>query len=245
MGSVRRRGGRIRVDLEPEETALLFAMTADVLDLLSDDVDADDPVESGVAAGADAAGSDSESADVEGSDSESAEVEGAEVGGPDGEASMADLLDATTATVDPPTDPVLRRLLPAAYRDDEEAAREFRRLTDSDLRATKRAALAGIVADISNGIEAAGDVPVRGAGTVPGTVGPPGVRLILDDPSAMSWLRALTDVRLTLGTRIGVTEDMDDERASVAPGSAREAELAVYDWLSWLQEALVGAVTGR
>src|SRR3954470_4194933 len=42
--------------------------------------------------------------------------------------------------VSPPDDPALARLFPAAYADDEAAATEFRRFTESDLRAGKRAA---------------------------------------------------------------------------------------------------------
>ncbi|HWB68323.1 MAG TPA: DUF2017 family protein, partial [Mycobacteriales bacterium] len=40
-----------------------------------------------------------------------------------------------------PDDPVLLRLLPDGYREDSDAAAEFRRLTEADLRATKRVAL--------------------------------------------------------------------------------------------------------
>jgi Domain of unknown function (DUF2017) len=197
MASVRRRSGRVRVDLDADEVAVLIALTTDVLDLLSD--------EESVAVG-------------EGS-------------------SLEDLLAAATVVVDAPSDPAVARLLPAAYRDDAEAAGEFRRLTDSDLRATKRAALSQVVADLSNasGAVALGDKRDE----------PHGVRLMLEDAEAVAWLPALTDVRLTLGTRMEVTEDMDAERAALAAGSSREAEFAVYDWLSWLQDAMVEAVSGR
>jgi hypothetical protein len=125
---------------------------------------------------------------------------------------------------------VLLRLLPDAYRDDGDAAREFRRLTEADLRATKRGGLSQLVADLS----AAGAVPHRG-----------GLRLDLDEDSAAAWLPALTDVRLALGTRIGVTEDMDDERATLSVDAPRYAQIATYDWVSWLQDAMVRALTGH
>jgi hypothetical protein len=131
--------------------------------------------------------------------------------------------------VEVPQDPVMRRLLPDAYRDDPEAAGEFRRLTEGELRATKRDGLSRIIADLS-----ADDVTRRGGG----------VRLELDEAGAAEWLAALTDLRLALGTRIGVTEDMDAEREQLSVDSPRYAELATYDWLSWLQDAMVRALTG-
>jgi hypothetical protein len=147
---------------------------------------------------------------------------------PDGAESLEQLLDSTLDPVEAPRDPVLLRLLPDAYRDDDEAAGEFRRLTEADLRATKHAGLAQIVSDLL----APTSVPRGG-----------GVRLELDDEAAAVWLAALNDVRLALGTRIGVTEDMDDERMNASVDSQRYAEIATYDWFSWLQDAMLRALT--
>jgi hypothetical protein len=137
---------------------------------------------------------------------------------------MVGLPDAPAAT---PDNPILERLLPDGYRDDPEAATEFRRLTDRDLRATKREALRRIRDDIA----AAGDIASTRHLTV-----------ALDEPSAAAWLHGLADVRLALGTQLGVTEDAATERASRPPGDPREAELAIYDWLTWLQDAIVTAL---
>jgi hypothetical protein len=126
-------------------------------------------------------------------------------------------------------DPILKRLFPDAYRDDEEAAGEFRRLTEGELRATKRAGLSRIVSDLSAQGKAS-----RGGG----------VRVELDEDAAAEWLAALTDLRLALGTRIGVTEDMADERENLPVDSPRYAEIATYDWLSWLQDMMVRALIG-
>jgi hypothetical protein len=139
----------------------------------------------------------------------------------------AELSDWTSEPVEVPNDPVLLRLLPDAYRDDGEAAAEFRRLTDGDLRAAKRAGLSRIVTDLGNAATQRGG----------------GVRIDLDEDGVSAWLPPLTDLRLTLGTRIGVTEDAE-ERDNIPVGSARYAELATYDWLSWFQDALVRAVIG-
>lgn len=142
---------------------------------------------------------------------------------------LEDLLDAAVEPVEAPKDPALRRLLPDAYRDDDAAAEEFRRLTDADLRAAKRNGLSQITTDLS----APGVAQRNGS-----------VRLDLDEDAAAAWLPALTDIRLTLGTRMDVTEDMDEERMSLPVDSPRYAEIATYDWLSWLQDAMVRALSG-
>jgi Domain of unknown function (DUF2017) len=192
VGAVRRRGRRVRVELDETEATLLVAMTSQVIELL----------------------------DVAEPPSEEPEL----TADPD---DLEALLDVSVGPVEPPTDPALRRLLPDGYRNDDVAAGEFRRLTESSLRATKRAALAQVAEDISNGA-------VQSAG---------GVRLALDSSQVQRWLPALTDLRLVLGTRLDVTEDMDEVRASLPADSLQAAELAIYDWLSWLQEAMVGALT--
>ena len=59
-------------------------------------------------------------------------------------------------------------------------------------------------------------------------------RLSADEADA--WLRALNDLRLVLGTRLDVEEGalLDDPRTP---------ELAIYGYLSWLQEQLVAALS--
>ena len=56
--------------------------------------------------------------------------------------------------VETPRDPALLRLLPDGYRNDDDAAGEFRRLTESGLRATKRAALQRLVDDLTSAARA-------------------------------------------------------------------------------------------
>jgi Domain of unknown function (DUF2017) len=53
---------------------------------------------------------------------------------------------------------------------------------------------------------------------------------------ADAWLRALNDLRLVLGTRLDVQEDTLID----APQSP---ELALYGYLSWVQEQLVAALS--
>jgi hypothetical protein len=104
----------------------------------------------------------------------------------------------------------LARLFPAAYEDDE-AADEYARLVGPELTTGKVEALRRTA-------ETSGDGS-------------------LDEDTAQTWLRALNDLRLVLGTRLGVTEDtFDSAAAALRPG------LAVYAWLTWLQGELIEAL---
>lgn len=195
MGSIRRRGGHVRVILDSDEVTLVLSLTSQVFELLGDSDPSPPPSDA--------------------SDDETQTLE--------------KLLDATAGPVETPRDPALLRLLPDGYRNDDDAAGEFRRLTESGLRAAKRTALQRVVDDLS----------AREARQKDG-----GVRLDLDDAATEAWLPAITDLRLVFGTRIGVTEDFDDERAIAPEGSRRDAEIAVYDWMAWLQDAMVRALIG-
>jgi Domain of unknown function (DUF2017) len=129
-------------------------------------------------------------------------------------------LFGSTGPAVPPDDPVLARLLPDAYRDDTEAAGEFRRFTEQELRSDKVAA----------------------AQTVLDTLPPDGGRIELTEPDAQVWLRALNDVRLVLGVRLDITEDTAQRSQDLDPADPRAAYLWVYDWLTYLQETLVRAL---
>ena len=122
----------------------------------------------------------------------------------------AQLLALLTAD---PEDPSLRRLRPSAYEDDPEAEDEFRRLMDGELLEGRREALL-VVAD-----SAARD------------------RLTAEELDA--WLRALTDLRLAVGTKLDVSEDT--YAREIDPRDPQAYELSVFAYLSWLQEAAVEA----
>ena len=127
---------------------------------------------------------------------------------------------ATDAPSAPPEDPVLARLLPDAYGDDPEAAGEFRRYTEHDLRSGK----------------------VASAQTVLATLPADGGRVRLSAGDAEAWLRSLNDVRLALGVVLGITEDYEREFGELDPDDPREAYLHVYDFLTFLKETLVRAL---
>lgn len=121
-----------------------------------------------------------------------------------------------------PEDPALLRLLPDAYPDDPEASAEFRRFTERGLRESKLA----------------------NAQVLLGSLEHSGSKITLSAPQAAGWLGALTDLRLTLGHRLGIVGD-DDHEAWYGEEDVDDEINAlrfVYDWLTWMQESLVHAL---
>jgi len=113
-----------------------------------------------------------------------------------------------------PEDPSLRRLRPRAYEDDE-VEREFRSLMGAELESLRLENLRGLA-------ETAG-------------------RDRLDAEELDRWLAALNDLRLVLGTRLEVTEDQFAD--GFDPSAPHAYELAVYAFLTWLQEAAIDAAS--
>ncbi|MBS2937143.1 DUF2017 domain-containing protein [Nocardioides sp. J2M5] len=144
------------------------------------------------------------------------------------EALMSEFSGATTI----PEDPVLARLFPTAYTDDEEAAGDFRRFTEGRLRDGKAAA-AGLVIDT---LEEGGLPPEL---TEDGLV----IDVELDAPSAETWMRAFTDIRLALATRLGVEADDEHYWHSLPDEDPRAQAHDIYEWVGYLQETLVEALT--
>jgi hypothetical protein len=136
---------------------------------------------------------------------------------PAGDSGLAEL--GISENREAPDDPVLARLFPDGYRDDPEAAVEFRRYTESALRDGKREA----------------------AQTVLATVRRPG-EITLDGDQARAWLRALNDVRLALGTRLEITEESYERMDELDWDDPRFPMFSMYDWLTFLQESLVRAL---
>jgi hypothetical protein len=113
------------------------------------------------------------------------------------------------------TDPAVRRLLPNAYTDDAEASAEFRRFTVDGLAERKAANAAKMIADLTDAAAAKSASKVR-----------------LTDSSAQAWIRSLTDIRLTVASRLGIEEDDD-------LGSEDPELLELYGWLGFVQGSLV------
>jgi hypothetical protein len=120
----------------------------------------------------------------------------------------------------PPEDDVLHRLLPNAYADSVDSS-EFRRYTESTLRAKKQAH--AIVMRIH--LKSSED----------GTVD-------LDYDNANAWLGAINDIRLALGVRLKVESNSHEHLEILAPDDPLRGVYAVYTWLGWLQESLLAAL---
>ena len=142
------------------------------------------------------------------------------------------LMDFSGPTSEP-EDPVLARLFPTAYRDDEEAAAEFRRFTEGTLRDGKAAGAIAVI----DGLEEAG---------LPGELREEGLMIDveLDPATAEAWLRSFTDVRLALATRLEVEEGDEAYWASLPDDDPRAQAHDIYEWVGFLQETLVDALTG-
>jgi uncharacterized protein DUF2017 len=131
-----------------------------------------------------------------------------------------------------PDDPVLARLFPTAYPADAEAAAEFRRFTEGTLRDGKAAAAVAII----DGLEEAG---------LPAELDEDGLMIDveLDEAAAETWMRSFTDLRLALATRLGVEEGDEAYWYSLPDEDPRAQAHDIYEWVGWLQETLVGALS--
>ena len=109
----------------------------------------------------------------------------------------------------PADDPVRRRLFPKGYADDDEASAEFSSMVDGDLQGARSGRIDACRAEL----------PLSGG------------RMQLDAEAADRWIRVLNDVRLAIGTRLGVSDD--DELDPSEQGAA------LYHWLTYAQEILV------
>ena len=135
----------------------------------------------------------------------------------------------------PPEDPVLLRLLPDAYRDDAEEAGEFRRFTEQSLTAAKVSNAEAVIAALVVGGFDPDAAQIRGdeADDVDVELGP---------EAALSWLKALTDIRLAIAVRLGIETEEDAELLAHTADAAAAAMGDVYDWLGYVQESLVAVL---
>lgn len=141
------------------------------------------------------------------------------------------LLDFSGPTTEP-DDPVLARLFPTAYQHDPDAAADFRRFTEGALRDSKAAA-ATLVIDT---LEEAGLSFELGEEQIM-------IDVELDEPAALTWLRAFTDIRLALAVRLDVQEGDEEYWESLDPDDPLAQAHDIYEWVGYLQETLVGALS--
>jgi hypothetical protein len=120
----------------------------------------------------------------------------------------------------PPEDDVLHRLLPNAYADSVDSS-EFRRYTESTLRAKKQAHAIVMRIHLKSSEDGIVD---------------------LDHDNANAWLGAINDIRLALGVRLKVESNSHEHLEILAPDDPLRGVYAVYTWLGWLQESLLAAL---
>jgi hypothetical protein len=116
-----------------------------------------------------------------------------------------------------PDDPALARLLPDGYRDDAEAAADFRRFTQGGLVERKVENAMVLRETLAHAARATGPTSIE-----------------LDERAAGAWMRAIADMRLSLATRLGITDEES------IPSDTDLADL--YDWLAFVQDSLVRAL---
>lgn len=128
---------------------------------------------------------------------------------------LESLLDELTVMLesDDADDPVVARLYPSAYTDDAAAEADYRSITESGLRSDRQERVGQCVAELALGRE-----------------------VDLGDPdAARRWIQVLNDLRLSLGTRLGITEDEPE----IDPTDPEAQPRLVYYWLTAVQDSVV------
>lgn len=140
---------------------------------------------------------------------------------------LAELTGLRTGHSTPPTDAALSRLLP-----------DFHRAEPGDEQAQDRSNLNGAL----RGLHEPEIIDAKlGAGSVIlATLPPEGGKIVLTPEQADAWLMGLNDVRLALGTTLGIDADTPE---TLDEGDPRAPHLDVYHWLTWMQDSLVQVLT--
>ena len=112
-------------------------------------------------------------------------------------------------------DEAVARLYPPAHPDDDEANDDYESVAHESLVSGRLAAVHAVDRTLDSD------------------------RLSGEELNA--WATALNDLRLVVGTRLGVTEELYE--AGIDPLDPRTADLAVYGYLTWLQAAAVDALS--
>jgi hypothetical protein len=121
----------------------------------------------------------------------------------------------------PRVDEVTQRLFPDAFDDPNESAK-FRELVGDELRNAKLAAVDAVDEQLTR----------CGSGGI-----------ALETETTRGLLAVLTDLRLAIGTRLGVTEEK--MQIEPDPSDPEAPALSVLHWLGWIQESVLGEIDGR
>jgi hypothetical protein len=109
-------------------------------------------------------------------------------------------------TTDTPADDRLERLFPPAYPDDAESEAEYQGFMRADLVSSRLAAIDKVEATLYDEQ--------------------------INDEQLTAWMAAINDVRLVLGTLLGVTEEMD--HASLTDNDPNFGGFLLYDQLTFV-----------
>jgi hypothetical protein len=141
---------------------------------------------------------------------------------------LAELTGLRTGNSTPPEIPALERLLPDFHRPDADT-----NVNPDDEAGDLNGALRSLhEPSIIDAKLAAGAVILR-------TVPEDGGKVVLNPEQAEAWLYGLNDVRLALGTTLGIDADTPE---SLDDDDPRAPHLDVYHWLTWMQDSLVQAL---
>ena len=108
----------------------------------------------------------------------------------------------------------VERLFPPGYSNDEERETEYRLITHDELLEKRLASVDVLEQTVT--------------------------QTSLTEEQLTAWMGAINDLRLVLGTRLDVTEDME----RVAIDDPRAPALAVYQYLTYLLSEIVQALSG-
>ncbi len=131
-------------------------------------------------------------------------------------------LMAMPSEIAAPEDPVLLRLLPNAYADPE-AASDFRRYTEPQLRGSKQRILRQMREELTVIVDEERDG-------------------VIEDLSADTWLMGINDLRLALSVRLNIEAESFASFELLPDSDPQKPVYAVYYWLGWLQENLLTAM---
>ena len=116
----------------------------------------------------------------------------------------------------PEDNPLIVRLFPEAYPDDEEKEAEYQRLMREELVESRLAAIDSVTE----------------------TLGPDGPAL-LSEGEIFSFLQSINAIRLVLGSMLGIT----DEESADDADERDTSEHHLYDFLSWILEWTVRSLS--
>ena len=108
----------------------------------------------------------------------------------------------------------LRRLFPAAYPDDDELEPQYQEMVRDELLQSRLASLDLVEATID--------------------------QEVLDEDELLRWMGALNDLRLVLGTKLDVNEELDF--SDLRPEDPDAPALAAYGFLGLLLEYVIDAL---